>query len=221
MLKTQRKPYENAQDLLKIYRAAFEKAKYLKDDDEKLLAFNEVIDYCAKSKICVEEDTKKRNQVLFWTYNNIGDIFTLKNTTELKDENYVYALQYYKNAMEFLSTDSDKKPILEKMAHIYLELQDEKMWRKTLEQIALNEDDEMKRQAFVELSNTTDDAKLKAQYLETALNYITYENVSFLQKCKNTLNICEILLSIYEQNNAKSDYERIKTLQTNTLELLN
>lgn len=221
MLKTQRKPYETAQDLLKVYRAAFEKAKYLKDDDEKLLAFNDVIDYCAKSKTCVEEDTKKRNQVLFWTYNNIGDIFVVKNATESKDENYVYALEYYKNAMEFLSSEIDKKPILEKIAHIYLELKDEKSWRKTLEQIAMSEDDELKRQAFVELSNTTDDTKLKAQYLETALNYITYENVSFLQKCTNTLSICESLLSIYELTGAKTDYNRIKELQTNTLELLN
>ena len=166
MLKTQVKPFENAHDLLKVYRTAFEKAKYLKDNDEKLLAYNEVINYCADSKLCVEDDTKKRNQVLFWTYNNIGDIFFEKNKEEHLDENYAYALEYYKNAMEFLSYDNERKPILEKIAHIYLELQDEKSWRKTIEQIALSEEDDIKRQSFIGLSETTDDVKLQAQYLE-------------------------------------------------------
>lgn len=221
MLKHHLKPFEKAQDLIKVYRMAFEKAKYLKDYDEKILAFNEVINYCASSKTCVEEDSLKRNQVLFWTYNNIGDIFLEKNNSEINNENYVYALQYYQNAIEFLNSTIEKKNILEKVSHIYLELQDEKSWRKTLEQMALLEDDDMKRQAFVNLANTTDDIKLQSQYLENALNYVIYENISFLEKCKNTLYICEQLLSIYEQINSVSDYDRIKMLQKNTLSLLN
>ena len=42
--------------------------------------------------------------------------------------------------------DTIKKSVLEKIAHIYLELQDEKSWRKTIEQIALSEEDDIKRQ---------------------------------------------------------------------------
>ena len=221
MLKRQIKPFEKTQDLMKVYRMAFEKAKYLKDFDEKILAFNEVIDYCASSKVCVEEDTVKRNQILFWTYNNIGDIFLEKNNSEINNENYVYALQYYQNAIEFLNSAAEKKNVLEKISHIYLELQDEKSWQKTLEQMALIEDDDMKRQAFVNLANTTDDIKLQSQYLENALNYVIYENISFLEKCKNTLYICDRLLFIYEQTKSTSDYDRIRTLQKNTLSLLN
>ena len=221
MLKSHLKPFEKTQDLIKVYRTAFEKAKYLKDYDEKILAFNEVINYCASSKTCVEEDSLKRNQILFWTYNNIGDIFLEKNNSEINNENYIYALQYYQNAIEFLNSAAEKKNILEKISHIYLELQDEKSWRKTLEQMALLEGDDMKRHAFVNLANTTDDIKLQSQYLENALNYVIYENISFLEKCKNTLYICERLLSIYEQTSSTSDYDRIKMLQKNTLGLLN
>ena len=221
MLKRQIKPFEKTQDLMKVYRMAFEKAKYLKDFDEKILAFNEVIDYCASSKVCVEEDTVKRNQILFWTYNNIGDAFFEKNIVEPGAENYVYALQYYQNAIEFLNSAAEKKNVLEKISHIYLELQDEKSWQKTLEQMALIEDDDMKRQAFVKLADTTDDIKLQSQYLENALNYVIYENISFLEKCKNTLYICDRLLFIYEQTKSTSDYDRIRTLQKNTLSLLN
>lgn len=221
MLKSQIKPFENAQDLLKIYRAAFEKTKYIKDADERILVFNEVINYCASSKICVEDDSLKRNQVLFWTYDNIGDIFVEKNLIEPNNENYIYALQYYHNAIEFLTSLNDKKTVLEKIAHIYIELRDEKLWYETLEQMVLLEDDEMKRQAYVELANKTDDIKLQIRYLENALNYVIYENVSVLEKCKNTLQICEKLLQIYEYTEAKSDYKRIAELKKKTLELLN
>lgn len=221
MLSLKRKPFENSQDLLKIYRMAYEKAKYVKDFDEKILAFNDVINYCADSKLCVEDDSKKRNQVLFWTYNNIGDVFVEKNTKELNDENYFYALQYYNNALEFLSSDENKKSVLEKIAFIYGELQDDMSRQKTLEQIVMVEPDSMKRQAFVELAKVTDDVKLQAKYLENALNYVTYENVSVLEKCKNTLDICAWLLEIYEHiPKSNSDYERIKTLQKNTISLL-
>ena len=43
MLSLKRKPFENSQDLLKIYRMAYEKAKYVKDFDEKILAFNDEV----------------------------------------------------------------------------------------------------------------------------------------------------------------------------------
>ena len=221
MLKSQFSEFENAQDLLKVYKSAYEKAKYLKDFDEKILAFNEVITYCAASQLCVEDDSKKRNQILFLAYNSIGDIFIEKNTIELQDENYIYALQYFNNALEFLDSPESKKPILEKIAFIYAELSEEELRQKTLEQIALNEEDEMKRQAFILLANGTDDVKLQSKYLENALNYVTYENVSVLEKCKNTLDICARLLDIYEYSGEKSDYERIKILQENTLALLN
>ncbi len=220
MLKSQIKPFENAQDLLKVYRAAYEKAKYLKDSDEKIFAFNEVINYCAESKLCAEDDTLKRNQVLFWTYNNIGDIFLEKNQVEYTDENYIYALEYFKNAIEFINMPDYKKSVLEKIAHIYSELADEKSWRKTLEQMANLEPEDMKRQAFVELANGTDDIKLQAMYLEKALNYVTYENISVMEKCKNTLDICQRLLAIYTQTNDTVNYGRISDLQKSTLELL-
>lgn len=220
MLKSQIKPFENAQDLLKVYRAAYEKAKYLKDSDEKIFAFNEVINYCAESKLCAEDDTLKRNQVLFWTYNNIGDVFLEKNQVEYTDENYIYALEYFKNAIEFINMPDYKKSVLEKIAHIYSELADEKSWRKTLEQMANLEPEDMKRQAFVELANGTDDIKLQAMYLEKALNYVTYENISVMEKCKNTLDICQRLLAIYTQTNDTVNYGRISDLQKSTLELL-
>ena len=221
MLKSQRKPFETPYDLLKVYRAAYEKTKYLQDADEKILALSDVINYCASSKICVESDNTKRNQVLFWTYSNIGDFFLEKNRDEPSEENYVYALEYFKNAIEFINSYAYQKSVLEKMVYIYNELQDEKSAQKTKEQIVSLEPEEMKRQALVELANGTDDIKLQTEYLENALNFVMYENVSVMEKCKNTLEICSRLLTIYELTNNMPDYERIKNLQKSTLELLN
>lgn len=221
MTKVAARPFKTASDLLKIYRAAYEKSKYLPDIDDKLLAYNEVINYCADSKLCRVDDSIKRNQILFWTYNNIGDMFLARNYDEPEANNYVYAVQYYRNALEFTNNVREKKSTLEKMSHVYTELEDENGWRKTRELMAMEEDDNMKRQAFVELAKSTDDPKLQAQYLEKALNFVMEENVSVLSKCQNTLEICQYLTDIYQHTNNKTALARIQELQKNTLELLN
>ncbi len=215
------KPFHSDTDLLKIYRMASERVKYLRDIDDKLLAYNEVISYCADSKLCIKDETVKRNQILFWTYSNIGDMFIERNTHTPQADNYIYAVQYYENALEFSRSEAEKRATLEKLAHVYGELQDEKSWRKTVEQIALSQDNLYKRQAFVELADTTDDIRLQAKYLEYALDFITAENISILEKCQNTLSICARLLEIYAAAKSKTNYERVKELQKKTLELLN
>ena len=215
------RPFQSQGDLLKIYRAASERAKYLQDIDDKLLAYNEVISYCANAKQCVQDDSIKRNQILFWTYSNIGDMFLERNARTPMADNYLYAVQYYENALEFSKTESDKHHTLEKLAHVYGELQDEKNWRKTIEQLALLQDTPLKRQAFVELADTTDDIRLQAKYLEYALNFVTEEDVSVLEKCQNTLSICARLLEIYKTTKSTKNYERVRNLQKVTLEMLN
>ena len=221
MMRSEKRPFQTGNDLVKIYRAAAERVKYLQDIDDKLLAYNEVITYCAHAKQCIADDSVKRNQILFWTYSNIGDMFLERNTHTPMADNYLYAVQYYENALEFCKTESDKHHTLEKLAHVYGELQDEKSWRKTVEQIALSQDNLYKRQAFVELADTTDDIRLQAKYLEYALDFITAENISILEKCQNTLSICARLLEIYAAAKSKTNYERVKELQKKTLELLN
>ena len=220
MIRSEKRPFQTGNDLVKIYRAAAERVKYLQDIDDKLLAYNEVITYCAHAKQCIADDSVKRNQILFWTYSNIGDMFLERNTHTPMANNYLYAVQYYENALEFCKTESDKHHTLEKLAHVYGELQDEKNWRKAIEQIALSQDAPYKRQAFMELANTTDDMRLQAKYLEFALNFVMEENVSTLEKCQNTLMICQRLLDIYAAGKSKKNYDRVKALQKSTLEML-
>lgn len=215
------KPFRSSSDLLKMYRAAYEKSKYMQDIDDKLLAYNEVINYCSNSKRCLKDESIKRNQVLFWTYNNIGDMFLDRNSDKLAAENYIYAMQYYQNALEFTRNRRERYNTFEKISHIYHELQDEDGLQKTREQMVMEEDDSMKRQAFMKLAQMTDDTKLQATYLENALNFVVEENVSVATKCKNTLEICQMLLDIYEHGHNKSAFERIKALQKKTQELLN
>lgn len=221
MRKSETKPFQTSSDLLKIYREAYEKSKYLQDIDDKLLAYNNVISYCADSKRCRTDDSIKRNQILFWTYNNIGDMFLARNNDLPETNNYIYAVQYYRNALEFTDNIREKHSTMEKMSHVYAELQDENGWRHVQEMMALEEDDSMKRQAFVELSKTTDDINLQARYLEKALGFVMDENVSVAAKCQNTLEICQRLAEIYRTTHNTNGYERIRDLQKSTLELLN
>lgn len=221
MLRYQQKPFQNSGDLMKIYRIAYEKSKYLQDIDDKLLAYNEVINYCADSKLCRVDDSIKRNQILYWTYNNIGDMFLARNHDEPQANNYVFAAQYYRNALEFTQNTREKHATLGKMLMIYTELQDEEGWRKVREQMADETDKTQKRKIFTELAQTTDDPRLQAKYLEQALNFVIDENISVSAKCRNTLEICSHLLDIYEHTHNVHDYERIQSLQKRTLELLN
>ena len=91
MMRVTKRPFQTGNDLIKIYRAAAERVKYLQDIDDKLLAYNEVITYCAHAKQCIADDSVKRNQILFWTYSSIGDMFLERNTHTPMADNYLYA----------------------------------------------------------------------------------------------------------------------------------
>jgi hypothetical protein len=212
-------PFKTSADLLKIYRAADEKARYLPDPEDKLLAYNDVIKYCSNSKFCLNDESVKRNQILYWTYNKIGDMFAERGQNESGAENDQYALQYYRNSLEFTRQPHEKIQTFEKISQIFLKMNDQEKWRQTRERIAEETEESMKRQAYTELFRTTDDLKLQAFYLEKALDFVVDENISVREKYKNTLRICRHLLQIYEQLGQQQNYDRILTLQNKTLEL--
>jgi hypothetical protein len=213
-------PFHTAADLLKIYRQAQNQAQYLSDINDKVLAYNNVIRSCENSKFCRLDESVKRNQILFWTYNKIGDIF-LHREQAAGAEDYVFALQYYQNALEFTRQAKERHETLEKIAAVYEALNDENGYRRTREQIAEEMEDPMKRQAFALLARQTDDKALEIQYLERALTYIPAEKVSPRAKCQNTLRLCRRLLELYTYKNDLANFERITALQNKTKELLN
>lgn len=207
-------------NLLKAYRKAHKQADLMPDIDDKVMAYNNIINYCTNLAECRNDESIKHHQILFWTYNNIGDMFMIKNAQHPNRQNYLQALQYYYDSLPFAHTVSEKRATLEKIAYIYTEMQDEPNYLKILEQIAILEENCMKRQAFTELAKQTYDIKLQAKYLEYALTFVMAENVSVLEKGENILKICSRLLQIYKHTKSSKHYRRIKELEQNTRELL-
>ena len=214
-------PWRSEADLLKVYRRAFEKAKFQTEIEDKLLTFNEVIEYCLASKQCVKNNSKKRNQVLFWVYTAIGNMFLQKNAAEPEPSNYLYAVQYFQNALEFTKSTLQKRSILEKMVEIYTALQDEDNRQKTLEELVFMAEDADKSSGFLSLAAKTDNPVLQIKYLENALDFISKQNVSVYQKATDTLQICDHLLSLYHFFEDEPNIQRITDLQEKMHRILN
>ena len=212
MPRLKRRMYEKESDLLKVYREALESAKYLYDTDDKLAAFHKVLNFCIDSKKCSSDNGTKRNQVLFWTYNQIGDLFLQKNGIEFTPQNYIYAVQYYQHALEFAKSNEEQKEILQKLARVYTDLKDEESYQKTLEKIILLLDNALSKEASLDkLGNAPKEAKL----LENALDLIGEDNIIFLKQCQNTTPVCDKLLNVYERLSAKTQNTKMQDTNLN------
>ena len=215
------KAYEKESDLLKKYHQAYERAKYLYDIEDKMLGYQEVLNYCINSKKCSTQNSLTRNQVLFWTYNQIGDLFLEKSGAELKPDNYLLAVQYFQHALEFANSDEEQRQTLQKLAHVYRDLEDEDAYQKTLEKIILVFDDALEKEAVLDMAATSSNVHQEALYLEQALRLIGQENIEFLKKCRGTLQICDKLLGIYERLNDKTAAARVEEIKNEALKNLN
>ena len=202
-----KRKYQDETDLLKAYREAYESAKYLYDIDDKLNAYHKVLNFCIDSEKCTEDNSVKRNQVLFWTYNQIGDLFLQKNGLELTAQNYLYAVQYFQHALEFAKSNEEQKEVLQKLARVYRDLKDEDEYQRTLEKIILLLDEALKKESRTALTqNRSKDLSL----LEDTLNLIGEENLIFLKKCRQTTPVCDKLLNVYEQLIGKAETSKMQ-----------
>ena len=216
-----RHTHRNESALIKKYRQAFEASKHLSSIDDKLLGYDNVIRFCARHKSCLEKQSVKRNQVLFWTYNNIGDLFLQKNLDHFEMLNFQNALSSYQNALEFSKDDEDQVEVLKKIRDIYDALGDENAAKGVSKEISEYIDDALKIDMFLHLANTSSNKTEESYFLEQALKYISDEKISFLKKCRGKLYICERLLQIYQKALQHSDTLRIEKIRNETKQLLN
>ena len=210
----------NQSDLLKIYRVANERSKYLSEIDDKLLSYGNVVQFCANSKKCAQQNSIKRNQILFWTYNQMGDLFMQKNLDTFEPQNYTLALEAYRNALEFSKQDEDQNEVLKKMRDIYLVLEDENGFFQTSNQMAQLLDDTLKAENFLKLADEASNKYQEAYFLEQALRFVKKENISLLEKCKDTLSLCARLLKIYKKVGLKTQAERIEVVKQQTQKII-
>jgi len=213
--------YNKDSDLLKVYKRADEAAKYFSEVDDKLFSYHNVLDFCASSKKCIQDESTKKKQILFWTYNNIGNLFLQKNSYSFDFQNMTHAIEAYQNALIFSNTSENQTEILRKIRDIYHALEDEDGYFKTSSKLADLVDDTLKMQIFLNLANVARSKTEEAYFLEKALSFVSKEDVSFLTKCQNTLNLCSKLLDIYESTGKRLDVVRIKSIQEKTQNQIN
>ena len=213
MLNTRQSGFQKESDLLKIYREASEGAKYIRDTDEKLLSYSKVIDFCVHSDRCLQSESSKKYQILFWTYSQMAELFLQKDLDTFDVQNKINALEAYHKALEFCLSDEQSFEVLSKMHNIYLSLEDKKNVFQTSVEMAQILDDGLKIETFLRLADETSNAKEEAYFLEQALRFVTKERISALEKCENVFEICKRLLKIYEKAQRRADIKRIETIE--------
>ncbi len=207
-------------DLLQAYRVANTAADMASNLDEKIKAYDAVINFCFSSRDCLMDDSTKRNMVMYWTYNNIGDALVSKNAKgsgfPFDAANYTAALKYYEASLQVARDDAEKMSALQRMADTYKKMGDKDKWLAAKEHIIEYMDDGYKRRAYAELAEKIDDGEIYASLYEKALNYVTKEEVSVLAKCQNTLEICDKLKAVYRAAGNKESLKRLSDLSDRT-----
>lgn len=213
------KSFKKSGDLLRVYRGAFEEAAKTKDPDIKIKAFDTVVHYCDDSPACRTDDSIKRNMVMYWTYNNLGDAWVAKNYVNPENDydNYLQAIEYYKEAVKIARDDTEKINSLQRISAIYKRMEDTENVHRTQEVIVDSLSDEYKRLGYMRLVKNGDNLTKNTQWLEKALDYVTKEEVSFLSKCQNTLVICKMLLENYRKTQDKVNLKRVNRLLNKTV----
>ena len=208
-------------DILRVYRGAFDEAAESGNPDVKIRAFSQVVDFCASSGLCRTDDSIKRNKVMYWTYNNLGDAWVAKTYQNPSEKNDALrkAVGCYREAVNVARDEAEKINSLQRIAAIYKQIGDVGNLNKTREAIVHSLGDEYKRLGYMRLAQNNRENPKTAEWLEKALAYVTREEVSFLGKCQNTLSICKMLAQSYKDAGDKANARRIGRLLHKTARL--
>ena len=209
---------EENRDIIQAYRTASEIAKKSRNPDEEIAAYNAVVNLGLDRPA---GNDVKRNMIMYWAYNNIGDALMNKsvdNEAHAVDARAFNAsVESYLNSLHFARDNLEKISVLNRIAENYKYLGDEFKWCEYKEKMIANMRPEEKREAYTELAHELKNTDLAIDIYNEALNHISAEEVSFFAKCLNTLEICEILLQLYSQKNDTQNINRIKELMSRTV----
>lgn len=210
----------NPAELLRVYRSATEDVADDKSPENKIRAFGKVINYCGSSEACSTDDSLKRNVVLYWTYNHLGDAWAQRHqaagATTMTEEDFRKAVSFYQEAVEVAPGGEDKLNSLQRIAEIYRHMQDVQSLSKLEEGIVESLDDAQKAQGYLELATVSENNYKSTEWLEKALSFVMKEKVNLLEKCQNTLLIADMLRNNYEATDDKDNRKRIERLINKT-----
>ena len=205
---------------MKAYHNAIKISESSSDYENKISAFNNVIGFCSNDMHCLNDNSRKRDMILYWTYNNLGDIFLEFATKKNQKNFYANAIENYQRALNFSRNKKEKLDTLKRLSQLYNQSGDINNFYTVQDTIIEADDVEKKREAFENLSEKSEETASKIYFLEKALDYIRYEKVSAFRRCENTVRICEKLRSLYAKNKDYGNLARIEELRSNTLLLM-
>lgn len=211
-------------NIVQVYRMATDEIDDVNDLEQVIKASKKVISFCDDSGLCRVDDSVKRNQLLLWSYNSLAKAYVDKNAEgsgyKFSKRNFQLALGYFSRALELARDANDKIGILRQVAEIYKLTGNEKAYFEIKEdEISLLPSSE-RREAYVNLAAETSDTGVRVELMEKALNFVADEEVSFLVKCQNTLEICDYLEEVYKNRKDKANFERILNLLNSTAVLM-
>lgn len=211
-------------NIVQAYRLATEEIDDSDDLEQKIDAASKVIDFCAETDSCRLDDSIKKNQIMYWSYINRAKAYLDKNGGESDYEysrkNYIRALKNYNEALAFAVSENDVRDVLRNMAALCRKLGDEESYiQLKLEEIDGLPDSE-KFQEYCSLVNELSGNADKINILEKALFAVTDEDVSFITKCRNTIEVCRYLEKSYLRGGDEANAARVANLRRNAEELL-
>ncbi len=209
---------ETNRDILQAYRQATQVAGKSQNPDEMIEAYNRVINQGLDRSA---GDDVKQNMIMYWAYNKIGDALMDKSrfpeTHAVDKRAFNASVESYLNSLHFVRDNLEKISVLNRIADNYKYLGDEFKWCEYKEKMIANMRPEEKREAYVELAGELKNTDLAIAIYNEALNFVSVEEVSFFAKCLNTLEICLVLLKLYQQKNDAVNEKRIRDLMTKTV----
>ena len=207
-------------NLLQFYNQALNEADKNSDIRQKLTAFNKVINFCSKDLGCLNDNSRKRDMVLYWTYNNIGDIFMTEAIKNKDVASYFDAEVNYQRALNFSRNAEEKISVLEKLAALYLQYDDLSNYYEVKDSLIEVMPITARSEAFEKLADEAKDYNRKIYFLEKALNFVNYEKVSAKLRCEQTIRLCEKLRDLYADKKDYANLARIEELRINTSYLI-
>lgn len=222
MAELNRFPYKD--DILHYYRLASQQAALARNPEEEIAAYNRVVNFCEKTEVCRLDDSIKRNSVMFWSYNNIGDALMKKSRRGFRykaaAEDCRQAVQSYSSALYSARDSAEKISTLNKIAQAYRQMGDKNSWIETEEKIIENLAEEYKCAAYLRLADQAGNPHQSIDLLEKALDFVLHQEVSVLVKCRDILEITSRLTGQYHRVKNTSEEKRLKKLQYRTALLL-
>ncbi len=211
---------QDFESILQAYYTALEESQKTNDYGKKVRAYNSVIGYCSNDTSCLNDNSRKRDMILYWTYNNLGDIFMEKARVQNAKGAYADAAESYQRALNFSRNSEEKIATMQKMSRLYSESGDFENFYNVQDVLIETYPPEDKREAYERLADNGTTLGKKIYFFEKALDSIKAEKTSALDRCHQTIILCEKLSPLYAWQKDYANLARIEELKQNTKTLI-